>query len=140
MRILLLDRDRTHIRICRFLLHANSHTCRVVSTADAAALKLQQAAFDLLLADAALFQQLQQDYPALIRRIFPAIVLFTDLRAMPRAFGSLKDSFDIFPKPLNLTKMLYIQSTLSDVPATGGPRTRFDDGASCAGFFNKDKN
>ena len=114
MRILVLDKDKAHIRICRFLLKANSHYCKTVSTTDAAVLQLQQSDFDVFLSDADLFQNLHNDYPALLQDSAIGIFLFTDLKTMPQSFRTLKHTFDIFPKPLNLTKMMYIQTSVKN--------------------------
>lgn len=120
MRVLLLDTDKAHIRICRFLLKANSHLYTVTSTADAAALKLQRSLYDILLSDVDLFHNLQQEYPALLRKSGIKIYLFTDLNTLPRTFRALKETFDIFPKPLDLTKMLFIQTRSADTESISG--------------------
>ena len=114
MHILLVDTDKTHIRICRFLLHANGHTFKLATSADAARLKMQNMSFDVLLCDAELFQELHKENPeGRCEKI--NIFLFTDLKTIPQSFKVLDESFDIFPKPLDLKKIMYMQTRLQDV-------------------------
>ncbi|MDZ7724252.1 MAG: hypothetical protein U5R06_15965 [candidate division KSB1 bacterium] len=140
MRILLLDQDKAHIRICRFLLKANSHHCKAVSTAEAAVLQLQQSNFDVFLSDADLFQNLQKEYPVVLQRSCTAIFLFTDLKTMPNSFRTLKHTFDIFPKPLNLTKMMYIQTSVKHAVCPRHSQSDAFDAKSARDMFHNNRN
>ncbi len=115
MYILLVDKDIDHVKVCKKVLFANGHSVEHATSADSAILKMQYEEFDTVLIDLEIFTILNQENTDFIKNVQTNIFLFADLENIPNSFRALQDTYDVLPKPLDLTKMMFIQGSLHDI-------------------------
>jgi|GEM_PF-3987866 len=115
MYILLVDKDTDHVKVCKKVLYANGHSVEHATSPDSAILKMQCDEYDTVLVDLEIFNVMNKENTDFIKATQTNIFLFADLEHIPNSFRALQETYDVLPKPLDLTKMMFIQGSLRDI-------------------------